>query len=62
VARKLKTYRTKRIRTEEETELDTTIPEGLLDHSGESPNRVYMPRKIGRRRPEEERGYKPTVI
>jgi len=28
----------------------------------ESPNRVVLPRKIGRRRPEDERGYKPTVI
>jgi hypothetical protein len=61
VKRKIATYRGKRVRNEE-PDFDTTGPEELLENSGESPNRVYMPRKIGKRRPEEERGYKPTVI
>ena len=38
------------------------VLESLRYAAAESPNRVVMPRKIGKRRPEEERGYKPTVL
>ncbi len=38
------------------------MPLSVWEGAGESPNRILLPRKIGRRRPEDERGYKPTVI
>jgi len=60
VRRKIATYRGKRVRNEE-NEWDET-PSALWEGSGESPNRILMPRKIGKHHPEEERGYKPIVI
>ena len=58
--RKIQVYRDKRARNEEKDMDDA--PPVLWEGSGESPNRVYLPRKIGKHRPEEERGYKPTVL
>jgi hypothetical protein len=61
VRKKIPTYRGRRIRTDE-NELDEVLPSALYEGTAESPNRVLMPRKIGKRRPEEERGWKPIVI
>jgi hypothetical protein len=61
VRKRISTYRGKRIRTDE-NELEEGLPSALYEGTGESPNRVLLPRKIGKRRPEEERGWKPTVI
>lgn len=42
--------------------LDERVAELAVYHAGESPNRILLPRKIGKKRPEEERGWKPIVI
>jgi hypothetical protein len=60
VKKKITVYRDKKIRTDEKEWEDA--PPVLWEGSGDSPNRVVLPRKIGKHRPEEERGFKPTVL
>lgn len=60
--RKLTSIRGRRIRQDNDENHEEVMPLSVWEGAGESPNRILLPRKIGRRRPEDERGYKPTVI
>jgi hypothetical protein len=60
VKKRIKVFREKHVQEDKETE--DSVPPAFFEGSSESPNRVFLPRKIGKHRPEEERGYKPTVI
>jgi hypothetical protein len=62
VKKRIATYRGKRVHHQEAGWEDDMVPPAMSEGAGESPNRILLPRKIGKRRPEEERGYKPIVI